>query len=575
MILYRRLLQYVRPYSARFFSAVLCTLAVSGLTAAAAWLVQPVLDDIFIRKEKGMLFLLPFAVLAVYFLKGVFGYAQAYLMRYIGNRVIRDLRQALYGHLVRMPLGFYAKATTGRLISGVINDVGMLQTAVSTVIKDILQQSVTLLALMGVVLYRDWKLALIAFASLPLAIYPLIRLGRKLRGISRRGQEELSVMTAHLQETFTGARVLKAFGMEEREAERFQEKNARYFGNAMKAVRVMETTSPLMEFLGAMGVALIIGYGGYQVIQGTTTPGTFFSFMTAVIMMYGPVRSLSRVSNTLQQAAAAAERVFSLLDQPTERAEDRGAREISEIREGMAVENVVFQYEGAERPALEGISLEARRGEVIALVGASGSGKSTLANLLLRFYEPASGRIAIDGVDIREFRLASLRAMIGVVSQEVILFDDTVRNNIAYGKEDASMEEIERAAAAAYADDFIRKLPQGYETHVGEKGVRLSGGEKQRIAIARALLRNPPLLILDEATSALDSESEFWVQKAIDRLMKGRTTWVIAHRLSTVQNADRIAVMDQGKVVETGRHEELLARNGGYRRLYEMQFLRE
>jgi subfamily B ATP-binding cassette protein MsbA len=327
-----------------------------------------------------------------------------------------------------------------------------------------------------------------------------------------------------------------------------------------------------MEFMGAVGMALIIGYGGYQVIQGKTTPGTFFSFMTAMFMMYAPVRNLSRVNNTLQQAIAAAERVFNTLDQGTERDLDTGTREIGGIRQGMELRDVTFQYEGAEVQAVRHVSLEVRSGEVIALVGSSGSGKSTLVNLILRFYEPTSGRILIDGVDIREFRLASLRSLVGMVSQDVILFDDTVRNNIAYGKAAASMEEIEAAARTAYADDFIRRLPEGYETWVGEKGVRLSGGEKQRIAIARALLRNPPLLILDEATSALDSTSEFVVQKAIDHLMKGRTTWVIAHRLATVRNADRIAVLEGGEVVEVGRHDDLLQRNGAYRRFYEMQF---
>jgi subfamily B ATP-binding cassette protein MsbA len=555
--------------------AILCTLAVSGLTAASAWLVQPVLDDIFIRKRMDMLVLLPLAILVIYFFKGVFSYGQAYLMRYVGNRVILDLRHRLYGHLVMMPLGFYAKQATGRLISGVITDVGMIQSAVSTAIKDLLQQSITLLALMAVVFYRDWKLAMISVVVLPMAYYPLVKLGGKLRRISRRGQQEISDMTAHLEETFTGARVLKAFGMEEAETNRFQKKNVRLFGASMKAVQVSETTAPLMEFLGAVGMALIIWYGGYQVIHGTTTPGTFFSFMTAVILMYAPVRNLSRINNTLQQAMAAAERVFHLLDMETERDRDRGQRELTEIRDKMEIRGLSFQYDGAETPALEDISLEVRPGEVIALVGSSGSGKSTLVNLILRFYEPLSGGIFIDGLNIREFRLSALRGMIGVVSQDVILFDDTIRNNIAYGHPGADMSEIENAAKAAYADGFIRKLPEGYETWVGEKGIRLSGGEKQRIAIARALLRNPPILILDEATSALDSESEFLVQKAIDYLMKGRTTWVIAHRLSTVQNADRIVVLEQGRVVETGKHDDLLKHGGSYRKLYDLQFSRD
>jgi subfamily B ATP-binding cassette protein MsbA len=572
MKLYLRLLKYLKPYRWTLAGAVFCSAMVSLLTAAYAWLVQPVVNDVFIRKDGFMLKILPVAIILVAFLKGLFNYGQAYLVRYVGSRIIAGIRRDLYHHIVLLPIGFHAKNATGKLMSRVINDVGIMQTAVSTVVKDLFQQSLTMVALTGVIFYQNWQLGLMAILAMPLATYPLIRVGRRLRKVARSGQEKIGDLTGILQETFAGIRIVKAFGREDFETERFDKKNMTYFKNVMRAASVSELTSPMMETLGSVGAAAIIWYGGYQVITDQMDAGAFFSFMTAAMLMYAPMKGLSSANNTLQQALAAAERVFTILDQKNERELDAGRRMAPTLRGEIEFRNVSFQYDGIRSAALSDINLKARPGEVIALVGSSGAGKTTLVNMIPRFYEPQSGTILIDGIPIQEVNLGSLRSQIGIVSQEVVLFDDTVRWNIAYGLDHVPDEEIVRAAEAAYAHLFIGKMPKGYDTVLEKGGANLSGGERQRLAIARALLKNPPILILDEATSALDAESEFIVQKALVNLMKNRTTFVIAHRLSTVQRATCILVVDQGRIVEMGRHEELMRRDGPYRKVYQMQF---
>lgn len=570
--MYKRLLKYVKPYWTRVLLAFLCALGVSGTTAAAAWLVQPALDNIFIKRDLQMLVFVPFVILVIYLVKGVCNYTQAYIMRDVGNRAIMDVRNDLYAHTAMMPMRFFTQQSTGKLMSRILNDVSLINNAVSTSIKDMIQNVVTAIALTGVVFYRDTKLAIIACIALPFAYYPLVRLGKKLRHISKKGQEEISGITSILHETFTATSVVKSFGMEARETERFKDKNNKLFKVAMKGVKYAEITTPLMEFIGAIAVSLIIWYGGYQVIHGISTPGTFFSFLTALIMMYSPLKALTRINVSIQQSLAAAERIFAILDMDTEQVSDKGTIELTGVKEKIAFRDVCFQYDTGSKDVLSHVNFEAILGQVVAIVGGSGGGKTTIGNLLLRFYEPTSGVITIDQTDIRDFTLASLRRQIGIVSQDVILFNDTVLNNITYGQKEAGMEQVIHAATQAYAHDFIVKMPQGYNTSIGEKGSKMSGGEKQRIAIARAILKNPPILILDEATSSLDTESEHIIQMALGNLMKGRTTFVIAHRLSTIRNADIIIAIDNGRIVEMGRHEALMEKGGLYKRLYDMQF---
>ncbi len=569
---FMRLLAYVRPYWVRLAGAILCSIIVSALTLAYAKLVQPMLDDVFISRDATWLALVPLLLMAVTLCKGFANYGQAYLMTYVGVRVITDIRWELFHHLMRLPLSFHLRAPSSHMLSRVINDVNWIQYSVAGVLKDLIQQGLTFVFLLGYVFTVNWRLTLLSIVVVPLAAFPVVRFGARMRRYATRGQERTADMSLVVQESLTGIRIVKGFTSEAAEDERFRTVNQGYFRTWMKSTQVSALTAPVLEAVGVVGIAGIIWYGGAQVIAGTMSVGAFFSFLTAVFLMYNPIKRVAGANNIIQQALAAAERVFAVIDQPTEAASDRGTKVLHGVRESIEFREVAFRYPGQETLALDHISLTVRSGEALALVGSSGAGKTTLVNLIPRFFEPTSGAILVDGTDLREISLASLRQNLGIVSQETLLFDSSIRDNIAYGKPDASDEEIIEAARAAYADEFIRELPNGYDTMIGEKGARLSGGQRQRLAIARAILRDPPILILDEATSALDSESERKVQLALANLMKNRTTFVIAHRLSTVQHADRIAVLDRGRVVECGSHDQLMQQGGLYQRLHALQF---
>jgi len=568
--LYFRLLKYVKLYWSRFLVAALAMLLVSGITALLAYLVKPFLDDVFFKKNLRMLYVLPPLLVALYAAKGSLSFFHTYQMHYIGLRIVTRLRDQLFRHLQQQPHAFFDREATGVLMSRVVYDVLLLQDSVSRVITSFFKDSFTLIGLTAVIFYQDWQLALIALLIFPPAAYIIVRFGRRLRGLARESQKSVARLNQLLQENFTGQRIVKAFAREDFEAERFKSANEHFRRVQMKLRIMRELSSPVMELLGAVGMAVIISYGGYHVIQGTTTPGTFFSFLAALLMLYAPIRGLSSAQNSIQEALAAAQRVFSVLDLEPGIMDRAGARVLPPLSRNIVYRHVSFSYGG--NTVLTDIDFTVTKGDMVALVGPSGAGKTTLLNLLPRFYEVTAGTILVDGVDLREVSLASLRAQIGVVTQQTILFNETVRYNVAYGRLDATEAEIIQAIRAAHAYDFVMALPRGLDTVIGEQGVRLSGGERQRLAIARALLKDPPILILDEATSSLDSESEREVQQALDRLIEGRTTLVIAHRLSTVRHAHRLVVVDGGRIVETGTHDELLRMDGLYKRLYDMQF---
>jgi subfamily B ATP-binding cassette protein MsbA len=549
---------------------VLMGLAASS-TALRAWLMQPVLDRIFVGRDGSLLWLIAGAALVLALAKGAADYGVAVLMNRAGQRVVADVQKTLFAQLIRADLAYLHAHPTGTLISRFTNDAALLRSAAANVLGAIGRDALTVVFLVGVMFYQDWILALVSFLLFPLAIRPIVAIGQRMRRVSANTQAEIGQLTTLLNQTFQGARLVKAYGMEDYEEGRAAGLFESLFALFDRATRTRSRASPMMETLGGAAIAVVILYGGHQVITGTRTPGAFFSFMTALLLAYQPMKSLANLNASLQEGLAAAQRIFQVLDvQPTLR-DLPGATPLHVGGGEISFDKVRFGYvPGAV--ALDRISLTVPAGRTVALVGASGAGKSTILNLIPRFFDVDAGCISIDGQDIRSVTLASLRAAIALVAQEVTLFDDTVRANIAYGRFGATAAEIERAARAAGADGFIRDLPNGYDTQVGEHGVRLSGGQRQRLAIARAMLKDAPILLLDEATSALDSESERQVQAALRALIRGRTTLVIAHRLSTVQGADLIVVVDRGRIVECGRHAELIAANGVYARYYAMQF---
>ncbi len=545
-------------------------MGVALTTASVAVIVKDVMDGIFIAKDKRLLYTIPVIVMAIYLVKGVCDYGQYYLMAFVGQSVIRDLRDHMYRKLQTMSVAYYVRHSTGELISRMTNDVALVQAALTSAVTGLVRDAFTVVGLVFVVFYRDYKLALIAMIVFPIAIYPLLNFGKKLKRYAQRMLITLEDITRRLNETITGVRIVKGFAMEEYEREKFEQVNENLFRAFMKRFKVRALSNPVMETLGALGVSVILFYGGYQVIQGESTPGTFFSFIAALVMLYEPIKRINESNMNIQEGVSAGERIFDLLDTPLDVNDRPNAIKLEKIQEGVRYENVGFKY--LDEPVLKGINLSVGVGEVAAIVGESGVGKSTLLDLLPRFYDVTEGRALIDGTDVRDYTQQSLRSNIGIVTQQTILFDDTVRNNIAYGRPDLAIEQVIDAAKAARAHDFVSALPNGYDTMIGENGVKLSGGERQRLAIARALLKNPPILLLDEATSNLDSDSEKAVQKALEVLMKGRTTLVVAHRLSTVRNADCIYVMKNGSILEKGNHDDLLAAGGEFARLYRLQF---
>ena len=566
----QHLYKLVKGSWVKLLIAMICMLIQAGATSSIPFLIKPVVDDIFINKDATMLKLIPLAVILVYFILGAAMYGQQYFMNYVGQDIIRRLRNSIYSKISELPISFFHKETTGVLMSRITNDVGIIRAMVSTAVTGALRDVFTIIGLTSVIFYRDWKMATFAIVVIPIAFFPVVKIGKKVRKISTGTQEAVGELNAFLHETFAGNIIVKAFGMEAYENRRFMKMTKALFRLELKSVKAKELTSPVMEFLGGLGVACVIWYGGSQVIAGASTPGTFFSFMGAVLMLYGPVKKLSKLNNVVQAGLAGADRVFEIIEKKTDIKEIANPVIIKPGSHDVSFKDVSFKY--GDVTALKNINLTAAAGEVIALVGMSGGGKTSLVNLVPRFYDVWKGALLIDGIDIRNASIASLRDQIAIVTQSPILFNDTIRNNIAYGNHNASEEDIEKAAKAAYAYDFIQRLSKKFDTSIGELGSRLSGGERQRICIARALVKDAPILILDEATSSLDTESEMLVQKALENLMKGRTTFVIAHRLSTISYADRIIVIVGGRIVEEGTHKDLIAKQGEYHKLYQMQF---
>ncbi len=571
MNLYLRLLKYVRPYMLRVVVAVICIILAAAANLYVPWIIKDVIDDVLTAKDMAMLNIIAGGIIVVFLLRGIFFYGQTYLMAFVGQRVIIDIREALYRHLQRLSLSYFETRRTGAIMSYITNDVAALQAALVESVIEMLTESVILVGSMAAMFFIHWKLSLLTFITLPLVFQAINIFGKKLRRAGAVMQERAADITSVLQETVLAVRVIKSFVREDYEIERFGRENYNNFRAQMKSAQLMATLTPLIEFLAAIGVTVIIWYGGHEVIGGSLTTGALMAFLIYVVNLSNPIKRLSRVYGNIQKALAAAQRVFEVLDTEPDIQDKPGAGDLPAINGEVAFHNVSFEYKPGE-PALVDISLTARPGQVVAIVGPSGAGKTTIANLIPRFYDPSAGYIAIDGVDIKTVTLASLRRQIGIVPQETMLFNGTVYENILYGDLDAPREAVIAAARAANADNFIMEMPEGYDTQIGERGAKLSGGQRQRIAIARAILKNPRVLILDEATSALDTESEALVQEALDKLMVGRTSFVIAHRLSTVQRADVILVMERGRLIEQGSHATLINTGGLYSKLYQVQF---
>lgn len=568
---YKRLMSYVRPYLPRLLLAVLCIIAAASANLYVPWVIKEVIDKVLADKDIMMLNTIALGIVVVYLLRGVFFYGQTYLMSYIGQRVIIDIRQAVYRHLQRLSLSYYEKKQTGTIMSYITNDVAALQGALVDSIIELVTELSILTGSVVMMFYLHWKLSLLTLVTTPLVAYTMSIFGKKLRATSTVMQERAADITSVLQETISAVRVVKSFVREDYEIERFAKENFFNFRAQMKNAQLMALLTPVIEFLAAVGVTGIIWYGGWEVINGNLTAGALIAFLVYAVNLSNPIKRLSRVYANIQRALAAAERVFVVLDTKPEIQDMPGAMELPAIDGEVAFHKITFEYKPGE-PVLSNISLEAKVGQMVAIVGPSGAGKTTIANLIPRFYEPTQGYVSIDGIDIKTVTLDSLRKQIGIVPQETVLFNGSVYDNILYGDLDANYDEVISAAKAANAHNFITEMPDGYDTQIGERGSKLSGGQRQRIAIARAILKNPRVLILDEATSALDTESEKLVQEALDKLMIGRTSFVIAHRLSTILRADLILVMERGKIVERGTHAELLAMGGLYSKLHEVQF---
>ena len=569
---YWRLLAYLKPYMWPYFTvSMICMMAYSATSGALPFIVQRVFDDVFARKDQAALTYLPAVIVAVFVFRGVTNFGQSYLTDYVGLHIINDVRDAINGHLQFLSLSFFQRNPTGTLISRVTNDVSLVRSALTGSVASLMRDSISVVALVVVAFMKDWVLASIAFVVFPASVLPVARMSKRMKRFTKRGQVAKGNLTSLLQESIQGNRIVKAFGMEQYEIERFEEENRRIFKQALRVSRTQAVVNPAMELLAAFAIGAVVWYGGSSVILGGRTQGEFMAFMTAMFLMYQPFKGLTKTYTMIQQGVAGAERIFEILDAVPEIRSRPDAKPAPDFSREIEFHNVSFGY--GRKLVLRDIDLKIRAGEMVALVGVSGVGKSTLADLVPRFYDVTSGRITIDGMDIRDATLESLRSQIGIVTQHTFLFNDTVRNNIAYGNPSEDMDRIIAAAKAAHAHEFIMAMPQGYDTLIGELGMRLSGGQRQRLAIARALLKDAPILILDEATSSLDTDSERLVQEAVENLIVRRTTLVIAHRLSTIRKATRIVVLVDGMIAEEGTHEGLLARKSEYSRLYTLQLL--
>lgn len=568
---YMRLLAYIKPYTRRLALAVVCIIMAAGANLYLPWIIKDMIDDVLMSKDMVMLNLIAVGILVVMFTRGVFYYGQSYLVSYVGQRVIIDVRSVLFRKFQRMPLSYYDKQQTGTVMSYITNDVAVMQSAIVDNLIELVTESSILIGSLAMMVYLDWKLSLLTLMTIPLVGFAMKVFGRKLKSSSTVIQERVAEITSLLQESISAIRVVKSFVRESYEIKRFEEQNWRNFQAAMKNVKLSSLLTPTVEFLAAIAVTFIVWFGGYEVVNGVITAGELVAFLTYAVNLANPVKRLSRVYAAIQKAMAAADRVFNIMDLEEKITDVPGAKPLPPIKGKVEFKDITFSYKEGQ-PALQHISLKAEPGQMIALVGPSGSGKSTIANLIPRFYDVDSGVITIDDHDIRQVTADSLREQIGLVPQETMLFSTSVMENIRYGRLEATDEEVIEAAKAANAEEFIKELPEGYDTKLGERGLNLSGGQRQRLAIARAILKNPRVLILDEATSALDTESEKIVQDALDNLMVGRTSFVIAHRLSTIFNADQIFVVENGHLREHGTHEELLAASGLYSNLYNIQF---
>ena len=566
----RRLLSYSRRYTRRIVIAMLASLCVAGSDVTFAKLVQPFVDHLLVKPDATLINLVPLIVVGLSVFKAVARYVQNYFIKTAGQLVVQDLRNDLYCHYVGLSMKFYAQTPVGTVMSRVLNDVGTLQRSSSDDIVDLVRESMTLIGLVGLVFYTDLQLAFVAFLVLPLSIVPASIIGRKIKNYTKRGLSAMGIITGVLQETLAGIKLVKAFGTENIERERFRQENWNFYKTLKKVLKYDAAARPVVDLLSAFGGAAVLWFGISRVVSGDLSQGEFSTFLAAMMMMFGPVRNLTKINANLQRSFSATERIFEVLDKPYDVVERHDAVDLENVRGEVCFEHVHFAYQ--DKLVLVDFTVSANPGEVIALVGPSGAGKSTVAGLLARFYDPQQGRVVLDGHDLRVLSLRSLRASLAFVDQETVLFNASIADNIRYGTPDATEEQVIQAARLAYADEFIRELDHGYESKIGDRGLMLSGGQRQRICIARAILRNAPILVLDEATSALDTESEMIVQEALSNLMRNRTTFVIAHRLSTVMHADKIVVLEQGKIVEVGRHLELLTHNGLYRRLFSMQF---
>ena len=568
---YLRLIKYLRPYKFRLFMAALCTALASAGTVERPWIIKDVVDQVLSEKDSEKLTYIALSIVVIFLLRGFFFYGQSYLISYVGQSVIIDIRRAMFQKIQRLSMSFYDKNKTGTIMSYVTNDVSALQSGLVDNIVDMITETVILVASIVAMICLDWKLFLFTFCTFPVVIGFIDFFGKRIRKSGSKIQGTTADLTSVLQEVVSSARVVKSFVREPYEIDRFERENIHNFRAHMKYVRLSATLTPTIEFVAAIGVTMILWFGGNSVINGDITAGALVAFLTYAVNISNPIKRLSKVIAHIQRALAAADRVFNVLDMPELIKNVPKAKELPHVKGNVEFQNVSFTYD-TEEPILNNVSFKAEPGQVVALVGPSGAGKSTVASLLPRFYEVTDGKIIVDGYDIREVTMESLREQVGIVPQETMLFNGTVYDNILYGRLDATKEEIEAAAKAANAHHFIMELPNGYDTQLGDRGVNMSGGQRQRIAIARAILKDPQILILDEATSALDTQSERVVQEALDRLMVGRTSFVIAHRLSTIKNADKILVMEKGKIVEEGSHEELMARNGLYAHLYQIQY---